>query len=164
MTAQPPPEQRLIADTAAPSGGITSGGYVAQMQDAVCDVLGQIPDVAPYVEALLAHWIWVGATIDAATGERTELNDLARRLHATTQDYVDLKDENARLQLALGARNTEAELIFLEREEAWKHLVRYLCDSSGFAPEYGAKGLWVDLYDEATMNEAAGLVDGADDA
>lgn len=48
-----------------------------------------------------------------------------------------------------------------KREEAWKQLVRYLCDSGGFAPEYGAKGLWVDLYDEATMNEAAGLVDGA---
>ena len=29
---------------------------------------------------------------------RAEANDLARRLHETTQDYVDLKEENQRLR------------------------------------------------------------------
>ena len=29
---------------------------------------------------------------------RAEANDLARRLHETTQDYVDLKEENERLR------------------------------------------------------------------
>lgn len=37
-----------------------------------------------------------------------------------------------------------------ERDEAWKKLVRYLVSTHGFAPEWGSKGLWVDLYDEAT--------------
>lgn len=40
-----------------------------------------------------------------------------------------------------------------ERDEAWKKLVLYLIEEGGFAPPYGARGLWVDLYDEATEYE-----------
>lgn len=47
-----------------------------------------------------------------------------------------------------------------EREEAWKHLVRYLVDNRGFAPEAWMTGLWVDLYDEATKPLEAERTDG----
>lgn len=46
-----------------------SADYVAQMQTAVSGVLDQIDDVNTYVDALLAHWAWVAATIDAAVGQ-----------------------------------------------------------------------------------------------
>lgn len=134
----------------APTTSVEGPGadYVAQMQDAVTGVLDQIPDVGPYVEALLAHWIWVGATIDAATGERTELNDLARRLHQTTQDYVDLKDEIERLRLALGARNTEAELIWIEENERLRAALRHQIGGCCFCPACDATYALIDGGDE----------------
>jgi hypothetical protein len=38
------------------------------------------------------------------------------------------------------------------RDEAWKRLVQHLITERGFAPDWKAKGLWVDLYDEATKD------------
>lgn len=38
---------------------------------------------------------------------------------------------------------------YVRREKAWVELVRYLVDEGGMAPPYGARGLWVDLYDQA---------------
>lgn len=34
------------------------------------------------------------------------------------------------------------------RDEAWKQLVRWLHAESGMPPDWQARGLWVDLFDE----------------
>lgn len=49
-----------------------------------------------------------------------------------------------------------------EREEAWRKLVRYLTAERGFAPPWGVRGLWVDLYDEATGEWGGAHSDGTD--
>lgn len=50
------------------------------------------------------------------------------------------------------SNDTRSHAICHEREEGWIELVRHLYESGGAAPDWNARGMWVDLFDEATKD------------